>query len=275
MELHSRNDLIQAVNAARFSVRHFVRGLYPVMQRQRRPLPVNRLFFPLSNPSGDACYIRELGQTHILAPGRFYFIPAFYPVAVNLDRNLSFLSIHTSFEILPGSELFAGCARMLNLPAPAEFPALLELFDSEPSALPFSALKCIGILFPWHILLAGHYPEQDFRLVLVLRQFSSLTAYLRDSGNAETRVRDLAGLYRESRETFTRRFTACAGITPKQLIDRFLIGKILQLMGSDCSLKEIAFSLKFSSEFTFSRYFQRQMGVRPSAWRRNAFRNIP
>ena len=82
---------------------------------------------------------------------------------------------------------------------------------------------------------------------------------------------DLAAISHESREGFTRRFSAATGITPKQLIGRFLMSRALELLNGNGSLKEIAAELNFSSEFAFSRFFKTQMGEAPSHWRlRNA-----
>lgn len=268
--LRNRTDLIQMVNSARFYLRHYARGLYPLFQKQEQGIPVNRIFFPLCNPGGQACHIRDHKRILPLTPGCMYFIPAFYPVAVNLDERLSFFSIQSNLEILPGTELFSGCSRMLELPLPSEYPALLELFDSAPAAQPFSALKCASLAFSLLVSLIEHYPDEDFRNVLSLRQYSGLTEYLREHGSAETRVSDLANLSKESREGFTRRFRSRTGMTPKQMIDRFLVGKIIDQLASDASLKEIAYRLKFSTEFVFSRYVRRHLGESPSSWRERA-----
>lgn len=77
--------------------------------------------------------------TSILEPGRFYFIPAFYAAEVHLDEDLYFLSIQSSLEICPGTELFSDCSSMQVLPAPAELPLLLKLFESPREKLPFSS----------------------------------------------------------------------------------------------------------------------------------------
>ena len=47
----------------------------------------------------------------------------------SVSDQLFFLSIQASLEIFPGVELFSGCPRMQEIPAPPEFDVLLKLFD--------------------------------------------------------------------------------------------------------------------------------------------------
>lgn len=130
--MEHRYDILAAANSARFYLRHYARGIYPPASLHPLRLPVNRMFFPLRNPNGKCNYIRDCRGTSILEPGRFYFIPAFYAAEVHLDEDLYFLSIQSSLEICPGTELFSDCSSMQVLPAPAELPLLLKLFESPP-----------------------------------------------------------------------------------------------------------------------------------------------
>lgn len=267
--MEHRYDILAAANSARFYLRHYARGIYPPASLHPLRLPVNRMFFPLRNPNGKCNYIRDCRGTCILEPGRFYFIPAFYAAEVHLDEDLYFLSIQSSLEICPGTELFSDCSSMQVLPAPAELPLLLKLFESPPEKLPFSSLELRAAVFAVLIRVLALYPEEDFQNPLLLRHYSVLTDYLSQHGNASTRVSQLADFLGESREGFTRRFSSETGITPKQLIDRFLMSKALDLLNGNASIKEVACLLNFSSEFAFSRFFKKHMGEAPNHWRKN------
>lgn len=71
------------------------------------------------------------------------------------------------------------------------------------------------------------------------------------------------------RETFTRRFTADTGITPKRFLDRQLLRRASELLRRPhTTAREVAAELEFSSEFVFSRFFRKQSGLSPGLYRR-------
>lgn len=157
---------------------------------------------------------------------------------------------------------------MLEIPAPREYTTLLELFDSHSSdQLYQNAVKAGSLVLSIIVQLLDYYAPEDFWKPLALRKYADLTEYLNRYGTALTSVADLAREKRFSRENFTRHFTADTGITPKQLIDRFVIGRCLALIGQGYSFKEISYLMKFRDEFAFSRYFKRNMGESPRDWR--------
>lgn len=267
-DLITRNDLLHAGNLARFYLRHYAKGIFPVLRCDpaRLSMPVNRLFIPLRNPNGEANFIRDRHRRYALKTNTLYFIPAFLDAEFRLDRELYFLSIQDNLEVFPGVELFSGCTRMLELPDPPELPELLRLFDTPPEERELAALKFGSLVFAMQTALIDRFPAEEFQRPLALREYRKLTNYLDDHGNARCRVSELAALLNESREGFTRRFHRQTGITPKQLIDRFLVRKAFDLLASGCSVKETAFRLEFSNEFVFSRFFRRQMGESPKRW---------
>lgn len=83
------------------------------------------------------------------------------------------------------------------------------------------------------------------------------------------RVAELAKIARMPRETFTRRFTADTGITPKRFLDRQLLRRASELLRRPhTTAREVAAELEFSSEFVFSRFFRKQSGLSPGLYRR-------
>ncbi len=269
--LLNRYDLLYVFNAAHFTLRHYAKGYYPLYNSPVKPLSVNRLFFPLENPNGAENFIADSFKQYELVPGSMYFVPAFLPSRFRLDDQLLFLSIQTNLEIFPGVELFSGCPRMVVLPAPCEFAQLMKIFDSNnPELLYLDAVKAGSLVFSIMGQLLEHYAPEDFWKPLALRRYADLTDYLNQNGNALTSVAELANVKRLSRENFTRHFTADTGITPKQLIDRFVMGRCLALVSQGLKFKDISHRLKFRDEFAFSRYFKRNMGESPREWRRNS-----
>ena len=266
--IQNRMDWEAVFNASRFMLRHYARGYYPVSSKKATALPVNRMFFPLENPNGPENFIEDSFRRYTLIPGKMYFVPGFLPARFHLDDTLYFLSIQTSLEIFPGVELFSGCSRMLEIPAPAEFGKLMQIFDSREENTHYQDAVKAGILaFGILASILDMYSPEEFSKPLSLKRYIKLMDYLDTHGNAQTSVRDLAELENESREGFTRHFSADTGITPKQLIDRFLIARSLTLINQGCNFKEVAEHLRFRDLYSFSRYFKRNMGESPRSWR--------
>lgn len=264
--METRADLMSIFNAAKFSLHHYARGYYPVDVRQKTTRPLNRIFMPLRNPNGEENYIEEEGKRHILIPGMLYYVPPFLPTEFRLDDELYFLSIQNNVEIFPGVELFSGCSHMTVIPNPPQVDELLALMDADRKHVYMDAMRAGNLIFSIQAQLMTYYSEEEFWKPLALQEFASLTEYLQAYGNARTSVSDLAALYHCSRENFTRHFTQKTGLTPKQLIDRFVINRCLSLISGGHSIKETADLLEFSNEFVFSRYFKRNMGEAPSHW---------
>ena len=263
-----RQDLMNIFNASHFVLRHYARGYYPVVQTGMSALPVNRMFFPLNNPNGRNNLIEDSFRQYPLVPGKMYFVPAFLPARFQLDYELYFLSIQTSLEIFPGVELFSSCPHMLEIPTPAEFDSLMEIFDSfDPQMRYQNAIRAGISAYSMLGRMLNYYEPLDFWKPLALRKYVVLTDFLNRNGTALTSVSDLAAEVKMSRENFTRHFAADTGITPKQLIDRFVIGRCLNLVQQGCPFKEISVRMKFRDVFAFSRYFKRNMGEAPSIWR--------
>ena len=261
-----RNDFIRIFNHARFLLRHYALGYYPVAPEKMSSMPVNRLFIPLENPNGEKNFITEAGKTHVLTPGYLYFVPAYHPAQFRLDETLFFLSIQTNVEIFPGVELFSDCPRMTVIPNPPQVAELLDLVHSDEARKHTAALRAGTLVFSMQSALVDFYSPEDFWKPLALHEFAPLTEYLRKQGNARTSVSDLAALQCVSRETFTRHFSRRTGLTPKELIDRFVIRHCLDLLNGGHSVKETAALLQFSNEFVFSRYFKRNIGESPRYW---------
>jgi len=76
-----------------------------------------------------------------------------------------------------------------------------------------------------------------------------------------------------SRSAFAERFTSTVGLPPKSYLTRWrmlLAGQ--RLRESSDTLAQIALTVGYESEFTFSRAFAREMGVTPGAWRKQSQR---
>ena len=264
-----RVDLISIFNQSTFKLRYFSRTYYQVYTPDWSSMPVNRMFCPLIVPDGDESYIEDQHTRHKMIPGNLYFVPPYLPTRWKLSGQLNFLSIHTHLEVLPGVELFSNCPKIVALPWKKKIREILKYIYS-PQDQAVLASQCAGAkIYSLLISLMDHYSVDDFWGPLLLKRYSKISEYLLNHGNAQTSVSDIANLYGESRESFSRNFSAYTGITPKQMIDRYIVRRCIDLLSSGCSIKETAFQLKFSNEFAFSRYFKRLMGESPNLWKKH------
>ncbi|HVM63019.1 MAG TPA: AraC family transcriptional regulator [Verrucomicrobiae bacterium] len=81
---------------------------------------------------------------------------------------------------------------------------------------------------------------------------------------------ELAKEARLSRSAFAERFTSTVGLPPMAYLTRWrmlLAGQ--RLRESSDTLAQVAAAVGYESEFTFSRAFVREIGVRPGAWRKS------
>lgn len=267
---HARMDLIKIFNQARFFLRHYAKGYYPV-KLFSGSLPVNRLFFPLENPDGKENFMQDAENCFILTPGKMYFIPAYLPIKMRLTNSLLFFSIQTNVELIPGVEFFSGCRKMLEIRRPECFEELHNILLSPPSSEYFDALRAGSLIYDLQTSLLKYYAVEDFESITIFRIYKELLEYLQKNGNGQTSVSELAAFCGQSRENFTRTFKKNVHFPPKKLIDRFVIHKSLSLLASDLTLKEISERLAFSNEFAFSRYFKRNVGESPKNWKKHIF----
>ena len=110
-------------------------------------------------------------------------------------------------------------------------------------------------------------PELEF--VTRFAEFQPELDYIQNHCTAATTVEELAALRKTRRETFTRKFTAATGITPKELLTQAVLNRAGNLLlRGNYRVREVAFELGFSNEFYFSRFFRRHLGCSPREYRK-------
>jgi AraC-like DNA-binding protein len=121
--------------------------------------------------------------------------------------------------------------------------------------------------------LAEGIPDLDAiidRHLTTHSRFEAVFQVLEDRLGADLRIADLAKAYGTEPYAFTRAFSAATRSTPKAYLNRRINQAAIQLLtGSDLTIKQIAYRLRFSDEFYFSRFFKKLNGRPPSACRRS------
>jgi len=96
-------------------------------------------------------------------------------------------------------------------------------------------------------------------------------ALLRAHPNKEVNMNDLASQVGLSRSRFYDLFQTSTGRSPRSYLDMLCVeSAIAKLSGGSAKIAEVSAELGFSAQSNFTRFFQQQVGIPPSEYRRAA-----
>ena len=99
-------------------------------------------------------------------------------------------------------------------------------------------------------------------------RFESALQLVEERLGADLRICDLAKAHGTSPHAFSQAFSAATNSTPKEYLNRRINIEAIQLInGTDLTIKEIAYKLRFSDEFYFSRFFKKLNRCSPTEYR--------
>ena len=228
-------------------------------------LPYNTLVGIMEDDEQEDSSIenRDSHEKWIRRKNYLYFTPPNLPVLYTSRLNLHYVAVHFNFELCPGVDIFSGMKHWIIEYSPEEVAELFAAFHLEDRIRSLSRLKEFCLRF-----CNRHWPskcEYDFHKQ---QRFLPVLQYVREKATAETEVRNLAAMMNLRPETFCREFTLAFKQSPKTFIQRELTMKATYLLHQqNYHVKEVSEMLGFSSEFYFSKFFKRRIGVSPSVYR--------
>ena len=266
MSVIKRKSVEVMSTSFRLAVEHFAMGTYPVLDNTW--MMVNRIFCVLENPGGNTNYI-EGGESRIpLEPGTVCVIPSYLPAIFKLDDNLKFISIQMRLELLAGIDIFSACQEIILMNEPEIHRRIVEIYKNSSDLT--SAMALNGLIYEIAYRLMARLPENYFDNMRRFENYAPLIHYIQSNCQAGMGVSDLAAFMGMRRESFSRRFSADTGLSPKQFFNRFLVKRAADLLrDSRLSIRECAFAIGFQSEYYFSRFFKQHTGLTPSKYRHN------
>ena len=159
-------------------------------------------------------------------------------------------------------DLFSRTHAVREIEDPGWLAQAERAFDTPSLYVAASRLRCVTQEFITFLLGDGSGPELEF--VTRFAEFQPELDYIQNHCTAATTVEELAALRKTRRETFTRKFTAATGITPKELLTQAVLNRAGNLLlRGNYRVREVAFELGFSNEFYFSRFFKKHTGMPP------------
>nr|BBH85323.1 AraC family transcriptional regulator [Thermosporothrix sp. COM3] len=143
---------------------------------------------------------------------------------------------------------------------------LISLFNQHTERASVRRLGLMHLLFSSLMPASSSVPEHKPQHSWLARSLELLNTHYTESINV-AEIADLVGIQRSH---FSTSFTAQVGITPQAYLHTLRMKKAVQLLTeTDFSITEIALSLGYTNSSTFSRAFQRSLGVSPSSYRRS------
>ena len=265
MAVIRKNIPMNLAGRIQLQIHHFARGTYP--SDGNGSLPFNRFFMPLKNPAGRGCFLTDGRSKYEFVPGNAYFIPLNRPARLRLDDDLEFISIQFTLELYDGIDIFMCCNRIREIADPQWSARAAKIYQDQNDFA--ASVRLNSLVMDFASFLISDMRESDWRYVTRFSEFQRELDYIQSKNNALAKitVRELAKVRGLSRETFSRNFSRVTGISPKEFLNRLIVKKASHLLCGKGTLKEIAESLGFSSEFYFSRFFRKQTSMPPGQYR--------
>ena len=175
---------------------------------------------------------------------------------------LTDLLVEQLFKINPGREL-----RKYD---PVEYDnpvTLMETISLHARNPVYSNMETEGILMQ---LLSQFLKEAYHKFQTTEDRIKKVLRHIRMHINESIKIEELASLSCLSKGHFIRLFKKELSITPTQYINQKKIERAqLQLITTDLSIKDIAYSLSYDDVSYFNRLFKQYTGVTPQKYRKN------
>ncbi|MBI4976421.1 MAG: helix-turn-helix transcriptional regulator [Spirochaetes bacterium] len=236
--------------------------VYPRWTSDLHRFPVNRLTIVTR---GDGAII-EQGKRHVFRRNDMVLNPVNSDFRQVCERMFENVYIHFRLELFPTRDLFDGMGCIIRpLERPADLIRLMQLVTSPRTG---DIIRAKAMLLE---LVCG-FIEGDAagleRNIAVGEKYRDLFREIRANVNARMTTAELASLMRMKERSLVRMFREDTGKTLKAFIRDVLIERAQsRLLFSDAKIKDIAREIGFSDELYFSRFFKKNAGHSPAAYR--------
>lgn len=224
--------------------------------------PFNRMYFIIE---GSGRIYNKVSSLE-LGDGKVCLIPLGESFDYVCDDYLHMFYIHFRIELMSGHDLFDG--ERACLVEEIDVEVIKQLITSAKSTKVADVIRCKGLFYDYIARFIMPLSDALNEHVEMMGDCIHIYEYVKDHCYANLRVNDIAEHFGINVSTFSKHFKHQTGVTLKGYIDRKLIQKAQeQLLVTDLTIRKIAYGLKFSDEFHFSRYFKKHVGFSPSNYR--------
>jgi AraC-like DNA-binding protein len=213
------------------------------------------------------------GSVTELSPGSAWFLPGCTPVQRRCNEECRLYYIKFRCEWMPGVDPLLDWPERkpicLGAWQEADFPKLSK-DKLEPDTQSLFLLQ--AQVYTW---LAKSLPNLEQIISEHIKthgRFEPVFDFIEARLGADLRMEELAAVLKMPTQTFSMAFVRSVGLSPKAYLNRRLNQEAIKmLVCDDARVKEVAFRLKFTDEYYFSRFFKKMNGVPPALFRQNFF----
>ena len=225
-------------------------------------LPFNSLCLCARENPHDPSWVElpEKGMRLYHEKNVVYFTTCDTPMRIRYTTANLHLCIHFRYELFPGVDLFSLLHERYVLQEKKWAGKISRVF-AEPNPMKRLAEAKIVAME----IVVKYWPEHLPLDLERMARFSSLLQYVNEHLDSRMGIAEMAAMMGWSEAYFSRMFHSVFHITPKQYLIRQLYARAVGLLNNpQKSVKEVAFLLKFSTEFNFSRFIRHYSGHSPS-----------
>ena len=232
----------------------------------------NRIFVVRKDngPERSSIIRTKDGKYVEMRPRHLYFISCCTQIKFQFQEGMEFFAFHFSVHLKNSYDIFLQTMLLEEIPCKMELTDCLEeIFAHEKPTLQdlFTLRSFI------HSEVAKFCPGNSAdQLVTRFPQYLELIDFMHKKATAQTTVDELAKITGMGRDTLSRNFSRTFGIPLKRYLSGVVATRAAELLkSSSTKLRTVAAELGFNDEYYFSRFFKKETGYAPGAYRRQLF----
>ena len=245
---------------------------------QSEPSSLTILWFQTS----DNAFIVD-GKEYEFVKNQIVFFTEFHKVAVIKKGTTKFLRFNRPFFCVIDHDIEVGCKGILFFGASQlpiitipdkdieHFQILWKMFAIEMQSKDNLQISMLQMMLKRYLILSTRLYKEQHQLPAekkendIIREFNFL---VEQYYNTKHTVAEYAELLHKSPKTISNTFSKIGTKTPLSYIqDRKMLEAKRLLLYTDIQIQEIAFKIGYDDVQSFSRFFKKQEGVSPSAYR--------
>jgi len=224
--------------------------------------PFNRIYFMVAGEGR----VETQNETVILEPGKMYVIPPNIKFNVVCDNYIEKFYIHFNAVLFSGIDLFDGIGRCIY--AEIDNHWLKEFLNCAKSNSLADIFNCKAMLFEAMSVFLNQLSLDIGTTFSINFKYGQIHTFINENLSAALTSKKVAEALNLSHSSLIKKYKKDTGITLNSYIRNALLKRAIEkLLFTDASIKEIAFDLKFTDEFYFSRFFKKHIGFSPREYK--------
>lgn len=206
------------------------------------------------------------GQCCELIPGKAYIIPPNILFDVYTTDHIKKFYIHFSAQLIPGNDIFDGIGHCLEIDWDKD--RINELVRDAKNGTINDLFKFKARIFEIISLFLSCIDYDMKSKLHILNKYEKVYRYINDNLKSGLRADTVASDLNMSYSSLIKNYRTDTGITLNSYIRSMILRMaVKKLLYTELSIKEISAQLEFCDEFYFSRFFKKQTGMSPKAYR--------